>query len=474
VFGRSDAVLGFIPNGFVRLTVPLSNGVFGAISIKTAGGVSASYTASINAISAVALSGTPADAAQASANAGQAITLNGVGLTLTSDILMRWSDTNGALQMVRLSPSAVSADGTSATLIIPQYANGAFTLQLFGSSSQPLLQIVPTITSYDVQDRTVLFGSGFVEGATSYSFPGANVTDTPADASNTIDVWYDAPTSNQNGSAYLNRTALPTHGIGNATITTAGGTSAPLALNSVRVNIPGTNLGDVAVDATGKLWVTDQGNPGHLLKIDPATGQVLQTITMTTDYGTPYAFNYVGLQVLSSAMTLGATSVSAGSLLVFNGYPNTDRVIAINPADGSIMGTLALDQNYDLTGATYDAVSNRIFLTANNVPAGGTSIVAINSATGVQTGVTTAPFSIQSWSGLAIQPSTGHLWLGSQNGGGQLVEYLIGAGGTLTQQRIVNVSSQGINQNEISGLSFAADGSLYVASTQGEVYVITV
>ena len=98
--------------------------------------------------------------------------------------------------------------------------------------------------------------------------------------------------------------------------------------------------------------------------------------------------------------------------------------------------------------------------------------MAINPATGVQTGVTTTPFNIQSWSGLAIDPTTGHLWLGSAGGGAQLVEYLIGAGGALTELRRVDTTAQGINQNEISGLSFAPDGTLYVASSQGEIYKI--
>ena len=471
VLARNDLVLGYVPNGYVRVTVPLSNGVFGAISIKTAGGVSASYTASITSITGVALSGTPADATKASANAGQAITLNGTGLTAASDILMRWTDTNGTLQMVRLSPSAASADGTSATLLVPPYANGAFTLQLFGATTQPLLQIVPTLTSIDIQDRTVLFGSGFVEGAGTYSFAGASVSDTPADPNN-IDVYYSADFSFQNGSVYLNRTALPAHGLGNVSVSTAGGTSAAFALNTVRVSVAGTNLGDVAVDATGKLWVGDQANPGNLLKIDPATGQVLQTIALTADFGTPYSFNYLGLQVLSASMTLGATAVPAGSLLVFNGYPSNDRVLAVNPATGAVIASLVLDANYDLTGATFDAVTNRIFLTENN--GAGNRIVAVNATTGVQTGVTIAPFNIQSNSGLAIDATTGHLWLGAQNGGAALVEYLIGAGGALTQLRTVNVSSQGINQNEISGLSFDPTGKLWIASTQGDVYKVVV
>ena len=40
----------------------------------------------------------------------------------------------------------------------------------------------------------------------------------------------------------------------------------------VRVTLDGTYPGDVAVNAAGKLWVSDYANPGQLLRIDPATG----------------------------------------------------------------------------------------------------------------------------------------------------------------------------------------------------------
>ncbi|MGS0756098.1 beta strand repeat-containing protein, partial [Roseateles sp. GG27B] len=467
VLDRYDPALGvYINNGYARVTVPLSNGVFGAINIKTAGGTSASYSVNLSGVSSTALSGTPTDAAQGSANAGQAVTLVGTGLSTSTDVLLRYSNINGLLQMVRLNPSTAAANGSSATLVLPLYVNGAYSLQVFGSASQPLLQIVPTISSIDIQDRTVLFGSGYVEGGSTYTFAGASVTDTPADPNN-IDVYYDSV--EQNRSAYLNRTALPTHGLGNVTVSTAGGTSAAFALNTVRVDAAGTSLGDVAVDpVSGKLWVGDQANPGHLLKIDPASGQVLQTITLTSDFGTPYAFNYLGLQVLGAAMTLGSTNVPAGSLLVFNGYPNPDQVLAVNPTSGAVIARLTLDANYDLTGATFDAANGHIYLTENNGP--GNRIIELSAATGAQVGVITAPFNIQTHSGLAVDPSTGHLWLGAANGGAQLVEYQVGASGVLTELRRLDTRSQNINQNEISGLSFAPDGTLWVASTQGELY----
>ena len=324
VLNRNDAVLGFVANGYARVTVALSDGVFGPIAVKTAGGTSAAYSVSLSSITATALSGTPADATKASANAGQAITLVGAGLNTTTDVLLRWSDINGNAQMTRLQPTAAAADGTSATLVLPAYANGAYTLQVFGSASQPLLQIVPKLDRYDQQDRLVLFGSGFVEGASTYRLAGITVTDTPADAStNNINVYYDS--SEQNRSAYLDRTALARYGLGGVTVSTAGGTSAALELNVLRPAVDqaeGGYLGDVAVDpASGELWVLDYRNPGHLQRIDTTSGQVLQTVTLTAaGYGTPYSYNYAGLQVLPAAMSLGGTAVPAGSLLVFNGY----------------------------------------------------------------------------------------------------------------------------------------------------------
>ncbi|MCG2595894.1 hypothetical protein LZ009_24220, partial [Ramlibacter sp. XY19] len=87
------------------------------------------------------------------------------------------------------------------------------------------------------------------------------------------------------------------------------------------------------------------------------TGEVLQTITLTNDFGTPYSFNYTGLQFVAADMTLGTTAVPAGSLLLFNGYPNPDRVVAVNPGTGAVLGGLSLDGNYDLIAGVYDATT---------------------------------------------------------------------------------------------------------------------
>jgi hypothetical protein len=60
--------------------------------------------------------------------------------------------------------------------------------------------------------------------------------------------------------------------------------------------------------------------------------------------------------------------------------------------------------------------------------------------------------------------------MGSYNDGSTLVEF--DRSGTEVQR--INLASQGINDAEISGLSFDDTGKLLVSSTQGRVYRVTV
>ncbi|WP_367154929.1 choice-of-anchor D domain-containing protein [Methylomonas sp. HYX-M1] len=459
-------------NSRVVLTVPLTDGAFGPITVKTGGGVSAAFTTSLDGIAATALSGTPADAGQASANPGQSITISGADLSATTDVLFSYTDYNGNPQMVKVSPATVSADGSSATVTVPYDANGIASLRLFGSDSRLSLQIVPVLQSYSYNGNLLLYGAGFVEGGSQFAVGGVTVDDTVVDDGVDVSYYYDYTRSTyiNNGHAILDSADLPNHGFGSIVVTTAGGSSAGLPLNQLKVAAAGTNLGDLAIDAAGDLWVSDYTNPGHLLRLDPDNGAVLQTITLTNSFGTPYLYNHSGLQIVAAEMSLNGTNVPAGSLLVFNGYPNTDQVFAVNPADGSILASLSLSANHDLTGAVFDPASGNLFLTANN----GNQIVEVSAADGSVVASFEPPYNIQSWSGLAIDPATGHLWLGAYNGGGELVEYAIGAGGTsLTEVGRYDAGGQGIDGgNRISGLSFAADGSLLAATTSGIVVKI--
>jgi hypothetical protein len=255
-----------------------------------------------------------------------------------------------------------------------------------------------------------------------------------------------------------------------------GDGGSPGAPSVIHVNFFETDvrLGDLAIDTEGDFWVNDMATaPGHLYKIDRSTGLAIQTIDMTIQFGALSTQNLSGLQVLTSALTLGTTQVSPLTLLVFDGITNPDRVIAVDPVTEAVLTTLVLGANYDLTSGVYDAGSGLLLLTRSN---GGTGndVVAVDPATGAQVASTTTGINVQTWSGMAIQPSTGHLWLGSFNGGPQVIEFLINPGGTLTELRRVNLASQGPNGNEISGLAFDAAGKLCVASIKGVIYVVTV
>ena len=96
-----------------------------------------------------------------------------------------------------------------------------------GSDHAELLQIVPVVNSITVTgaNSLQLQGRGFQEGNNSqYDLAGTLVTDASV-SSSPIDV---APSNPDNSRVDL--TSLPAYGAGNLVVTTAGGSSAPVAL----------------------------------------------------------------------------------------------------------------------------------------------------------------------------------------------------------------------------------------------------
>ncbi|MCC6717884.1 MAG: pre-peptidase C-terminal domain-containing protein, partial [Acetobacteraceae bacterium] len=446
-------------NDTVNLTLPLNASFTGPVMVRTAGGTSAPFTVGLTGITAVAASGTAADTSEASANPGQSITLTGTGLSTATDVLLRYRESGvGALRMVLLNPSAAADDGTTATLTVPAYANGAFTLQVLGASAQPLLQIVPVVTGFDVSGGNLyLAGNGFLEGASSYGFAGATVVDDSG--SSGPDTYYASGADNSGV-----RIDDPMHGFGPITVTTAGGTSAAFVLNELNPALG--YLRDVAFDTkAGALWLADNGNPGTVHKIDTTTGQELLSFQMNTkDFGVQH-LQPGGMQVAPAAFTLGGTAVVSGSLLLFNGGPNPDRVIAVDPATGTALASLALPANFNLSSGVFDPASGHLFVVDRR--SSPDRIAEINPDTGALIGGFDLPFNAGE-SGLAIDPVTGNLWYGSDNSN-SVVE-ITTAGVTV---RTVSLVDQGINNTEVSGLAFDASGQLLVASTQGRVYRVT-
>ena len=69
-----------------------------------------------------------------------------------------------------------------------------------------------------------------------------------------------------------------------------------------------------------------------------------------------------------------------------------------------------------------------------------------------------------------IDPATGNLWFAATSSGNVIV--LVNRSGV--EQRRIDLGAQGVTGDAISGLAFAPDGSLRVATSQGVVYKVTV
>ncbi|PYP39637.1 MAG: hypothetical protein DMD43_10460, partial [Gemmatimonadetes bacterium] len=83
-----------VENDTAQFTVP-SGVPTGPITVSTMGGTSVAFPLTFTGIVATAGSGTPANAGQASANPGQAITLTGSGFDFTTDVVFPTFDSGG-------------------------------------------------------------------------------------------------------------------------------------------------------------------------------------------------------------------------------------------------------------------------------------------------------------------------------------------------------------------------------------------
>ena len=439
-------------NNFADVAVVPSSEFFGAVTVTTAGGTSAPFEVGYTDLQGVALTGTAADAGQASANPSQAVTVVGTGLSTSTDLVGRYVDNGGTVRTVLLNPASVNGDGTEATLTVPNYFNGAFDLNVVGASLSALLQVVPQVTSLDVTSATnwQLQGRGFVEGNDSvYAFAGGSATDTSTSGS-PINVFNIGGNASDNDAVNL----VPVRsGFGDLTVTTAGGTSQPFATNLLHPGLGG--LHDMAYDpSTGEVIVTN-GSQFH--RVDPATGTVAASLAMP-DGNT----NNIGLQILPVAMTLGTTVVAAGNLLVTDGDASTDKVFAVDPSDGTILATLDLGVNVNPVAGAYHPGTGHLFIMDDNP----NEIHEIDASDGMILNTFATPFDIN-WGGMAVDPVTGNLWIGSSQVS-TVAE--LQPDGTVVRQ--VSLSSQSV-AGEISGLAFDSGGNLLASSTRSVVYRLT-
>ncbi|MGB8166337.1 MAG: Ig-like domain-containing protein, partial [Chthoniobacteraceae bacterium] len=234
-FSGPDVFFGYTRENDGMNVVAPADAQFGPITVTTAGGTSAPLEISLTSLVATATRGTPANPLLPSANPGQVITIRGIGLDATTDVVFPTIDSAGNMGQRVVRPIAVKADGTEATLVVPVDAAGAGLLGIVGdrNNSSITLQIVPFIEDVDFMSIASdgssagvrLKGKGFVEGNnSSYTFGGVTVTDNAAGGP---DVY--AHYVHENDGVDL---TLPTGGDdyhGTVTVTTAGGTSAPFS-----------------------------------------------------------------------------------------------------------------------------------------------------------------------------------------------------------------------------------------------------
>jgi hypothetical protein len=411
------------------------------------------------ALTGTATTGTPADPGESSANPGQVLTLTGSGFTAQTDIVAKFLDDNGTLVVQGLLPNSgsVSGDGTQALLTVPPHFNGAFALHMVGSAFAPLLQIVPVLSGIDINGHNSarLTGQGLVDAnGTVYQFANGSVVDN------------DLTSTNVFSSGTLVDLTLPVAGDGTLTVTTAGGTSAALPWNVISP-VLGTTVVDVAYNAaSSELLVASTISGGNIFRINPATGAQLGSFAIPVQNSSS-----LGMDILPVAATLRNTATGtdiplpAGSLIVFNGAPNTDRIIALDPVTGAVLATLNMANNFDIVGGAVTADGR--FLVLDNPT---NTVREIDPLTGAE--VPAAAFAAGmdiNFGDIAVHPATGNVWIASSQTP-TLREYT--AAGVFV--RSIDVTPQGVG-SELSGLAFRPDGGdfdLFGSSTLGVVYVL--
>jgi len=443
VINRNDVVLGTVLNGAVRLTVPLSDGFFGSVRARTVGGTSAEFVRTLSSITATETSGTPANGGQASANPGQTIVLNGTNFATTTGALFRVADQNGNVTWRLVNPTSVTGS-TQLTVVVPQDAITGV-VQIVGNQLNQgvVLQIVPVVTAVDVVGLGVarVTGLGLVEGHGSvYQIGSGTLIDTAQGV---------GPDVSANGT--ISDLTLPVQGLGSFTVTTAGGTSAPIAWNVVSSGLGA--LIDVAYDpATETLWVADQNN---ISLISSTTGAVLESFAIPV---TGFA-SEIGLQFVAASFILNGTPVAADTLLMTSGSEVTDQFIAVNPTSGAVLVSLAPDTPYDFVAGVYHAGRNMLFGLDGSLD----QLIELNPATGATVNAFALGFDV-AFGGLAIDASN-NLWIGTS--ANSIIRRFNVTTDTVDQT--IDLAKDSIS-TELTGLANEAPGFLVGSSNRGVVY----
>ncbi|MFN7627188.1 MAG: hypothetical protein ACK5PZ_10180, partial [Pirellula sp.] len=115
----------------------------GPISVRTIGGTSDNFNIRLDSIVATATSGTPKNAAIASANPGQSIRLTGAQFNMSTEVVFRLKQNDGTIYEYIVKPSYVTDDRTQLDVIVPNEATTGVVQVVGDTSGQAIpLQIV--------------------------------------------------------------------------------------------------------------------------------------------------------------------------------------------------------------------------------------------------------------------------------------------------------------------------------------------
>jgi hypothetical protein len=211
-----------VENGRLDVTAPTNASL--PYVVITEGGSSGRIT-DMTRLVAAATNGTPALAAEASANVFQKVTLEGVGFnTNQTRVTLEAMRSDGVPFITTVTPDSISADGRSLVFAVPPEARTGIAALLNGDGGR-LLQIVPVLNSVSSVAPgafAALFGSGFIEGFTTVHFGAASVTDRGPSFDDGLDVrFWDV----ENGRIDV---TVPAGGSAPVIVTTAGGASSPV------------------------------------------------------------------------------------------------------------------------------------------------------------------------------------------------------------------------------------------------------
>ena len=342
-----------VPESVLRsvLTVTVPDGVTsGSVEVVTDGGASRALPLpGAFGLTALAARGTPANATEASANAGQTVSVSGEDLSDELLVVFPGVDDDGESLTLEAPLVSVAPDGTSASVSVPpRAATGPVRLRHeFGalSGDSALLQVVPTLSTLEVPGGQViepgvlltLRGSGFVEGATEVEFPAAGRV--PAE-----DVL--------NSGTTLVVTIPDDLDSGPLTAVTTGGTSNALTIEYQRDAIPPEVVEVVPVPGATGVPVNTTVSVRFSEPIEAAT--VNDTTVTLSEPGGPVA--------ATLELTPGATTLIVRPLAAL--VPSTAH-------------TLTLRDIEDLAGNPLAAVFESTFTTGSQVDVTPPSLVRV-------------------------------------------------------------------------------------------------